>query len=84
MLRARLAASGDLDAAAQAARAIDGVVHAAGADGVIELLAVEASPLLPRLLATVADAGAVVKGVEVDEPDLEAVFLHLTGKALRD
>ena len=25
-----------------------------------------------------------VKAVQVDEPDLEAVFLHLTGKALRD
>jgi hypothetical protein len=25
-----------------------------------------------------------VTGVEVVEPDLEAVFLHLTGKALRD
>ena len=24
------------------------------------------------------------RSVEVDEPDLEAVFLHLTGKALRD
>jgi ABC-2 type transport system ATP-binding protein len=35
-------------------------------------------------LATVAEAGGVVKGVDVVEPDLEAVFLHLTGKALRD
>jgi hypothetical protein len=25
-----------------------------------------------------------VTGVEVREPNLEAVFLHLTGKALRD
>ena len=25
-----------------------------------------------------------VRSVEVVEPDLEAVFLHLTGKALRD
>ncbi len=29
-------------------------------------------------------AGAVIRSVEVVEPDLEAVFLHLTGKALRD
>ena len=26
----------------------------------------------------------VISSVEVIEPDLEAVFLHLTGKALRD
>ncbi len=31
-----------------------------------------------------AAAGAAVKSVEVTEPDLEAVFLHLTGRALRD
>ena len=30
------------------------------------------------------EAGVGVAGVEVTEPDLEAVFLHLTGKALRD
>ena len=28
--------------------------------------------------------GAIVRSVEVAEPDLEAVFLHLTGRALRD
>ena len=28
--------------------------------------------------------GASVRSVEVTEPNLEAVFLHLTGKALRD
>ena len=44
----------------------------------------EARHLLPRILETAAGAGAVVRSVEVVEPDLEAVFLHLTGKALRD
>ena len=32
----------------------------------------------------VAEVGAVTTGVEVREPDLEDVFLHLTGAALRD
>jgi ABC-2 type transport system ATP-binding protein len=40
--------------------------------------------MLPRLLEVAAGAGAVVNSVEVVEPDLEAAFLHLTGKALRD
>ena len=36
-------------------------------------------------LIELADASGVeVSSVEVIEPDLEAVFLHLTGKALRD
>jgi hypothetical protein len=32
----------------------------------------------------VSATGATVTGVAVSEPNLEAVFLHLTGKALRD
>jgi hypothetical protein len=33
---------------------------------------------------TVTSDGGTVSSVEVQEPDLEAVFLSLTGKALRD
>ena len=82
--RIRLPAAGDLPAAAAAAGRLEGIVGTAVTDGGIDLLAIEARGLLPQLLATVADAGAIVKGVDVIEPDLEAVFLHLTGKALRD
>jgi ABC-2 type transport system ATP-binding protein len=82
--RIRLPATGDLAAAGEAASHLDGVIQTAVGDGEIGLLVVEARALLPRLLATVAEAGGVVKGVDVVEPDLEAVFLHLTGKALRD
>ena len=39
---------------------------------------------LPAILTDAAAAGASIKSVEVTEPDLEAVFLHLTGRALRD
>jgi ABC-2 type transport system ATP-binding protein len=43
-----------------------------------------ASSLLPEVLARVAAGGAAITSVAVIEPNLEAVFLHLTGKALRD
>jgi hypothetical protein len=36
------------------------------------------------VLSWVRQAKAIVRSVEVAEPDLEAVFLHLTGRALRD
>jgi ABC-2 type transport system ATP-binding protein len=39
---------------------------------------------LPEILAGATAAGTAVRSVEVTEPDLEAVFLHLTGRALRD
>ena len=48
------------------------------------LIVDDARTLLPELLRAATDAGAAVRGVDVDQPDLEAVFLHLTGKALRD
>jgi ABC-2 type transport system ATP-binding protein len=82
--RVSLAASGNLDEAATAALALDGVESASAGDGHIEVVATDAGALLPTLLASVADSGAHVSGVELTEPNLEAVFLHLTGKALRE
>lgn len=82
--KVRVEAGGSLEAAAGAARAIDGVIQASVEDHAIGLLADDASAILPELLGSMTAAGAVISGVEVDEPNLEAVFLHLTGKALRD
>jgi ABC-2 type transport system ATP-binding protein len=82
--RVTLAGIGDLGAAAAAAAALAAVHSAAAADGAIELVLDNARGLLPELLAAVAAAGVAVNSVEVHEPNLEAVFLHLTGKALRD
>lgn len=53
-------------------------------EGRIELIVAGASRLLPRILEIATGAGALLTGVEVVEPDLEAVFLKMTGKALRD
>jgi ABC-2 type transport system ATP-binding protein len=39
---------------------------------------------LPFILHLAEEAGISIESVEVREPDLEAVFLHLTGRALRD
>jgi ABC-2 type transport system ATP-binding protein len=80
----RLTATGDLEAAAAATGGLDGVDSVAQKDGELELLVADARGMLPVLLAAVSATGAAVKGVDVVEPDLEAVFLHLTGKALRD
>ena len=76
--------TGDLDAAAEAARGVAGVSDASRSDGKIDVLADDASALLPELLARIGEAGGSITGVDVIEPNLEAVFLHLTGKALRD
>ena len=82
--RVNMAASGDLPAASEALRAIERVEAATFGDGAIEVTAEGARTLLPEIIRVVAAAGASISSVTVTEPDLEAVFLHLTGKALRD
>ena len=50
----------------------------------MHLLAAEGRRVLPAVLELAERNGAAVSSVEVIEPDLEAVFLHLTGTALRE
>jgi linearmycin/streptolysin S transport system ATP-binding protein len=82
--RVVLTATGDLDRAAAACQALEGVDEATREEQGIGLIVRDARRLLPRILETAAESGAMVSGVELVEPNLEAVFLHLTGKALRD
>jgi ABC-2 type transport system ATP-binding protein len=79
-----LVAVGDLPAAAAALAAVEGVTSATVAEDAIVVTAHGARTLLPAIITTAASAGASLRSVEVTEPDLEAVFLHLTGRALRD
>ena len=82
--RVRLSADGNLDALATSLAGVEGVEQVSTGDGVIELTVRDARQVLPRVFAGATASGAAVTGVDVVEPDLEAVFLHLTGKALRD
>jgi len=82
--RVAISATGNLAQAADAVRRIEGITEASASDHHIEILATNVSGLLPELLAGVTSSGASITGVEIREPNLEAVFLHLTGKALRD
>ncbi len=52
--------------------------------GVIIVSAKRGRRALPQLIQIAMEAGIEIQSVEVREPDLEAVFLHLTGRALRD
>jgi ABC-2 type transport system ATP-binding protein len=82
--RITLGASGSLADAARAARAVDGVEGVTVHEGGMDVLVTDARTHLPGILEAVSAAGAAIRSAEVTEPDLEAVFLHLTGKALRD
>jgi ABC-2 type transport system ATP-binding protein len=52
--------------------------------GLIIVNAMRGRKALPFILHLADEAGIEIQSVEVREPDLEAVFLHLTGRALRD
>jgi ABC-2 type transport system ATP-binding protein len=82
--RVRLAVSGDADAAAAALRRIPTVRQATVHSDGIDVLDNDARTALPHILDAVTGAGVTIRSVVVEEPDLEAVFLHLTGKSLRD
>ncbi len=80
----QLGATGDLVAGARAIGEIHAVRETSVREDGIDLIVDQARNVLPDILAKTAAAGVSVRSVEVKEPDLEAVFLHLTGKALRD
>jgi linearmycin/streptolysin S transport system ATP-binding protein len=82
--RVRLSATGNLAAAAAALGSMPWVHEASSTDDGIDLVLDDARGNLPAILSDAAQAGAHIKSVAVTEPDLEAVFLHLTGRALRD
>jgi ABC-2 type transport system ATP-binding protein len=52
-------------------------------DGVI-LSVTDATASLPAIMQRVAAAGITLRSIDIREPNLEAVFLHLTGRALRN
>ena len=82
--RIDLVASGDLERLADACRGVAGVDNAAAADHQVHLLANDGRSVLPAVLEAAERAGVAVNSVEVVEADLEAVFMHLTGTALRE
>jgi ABC-2 type transport system ATP-binding protein len=53
------------------------------ADG-LDILAADLAPILPKLLTTCAGFGVEPTALDLDQPTLERVFLHLTGRGLRD
>lgn len=75
---------GDIDSARRRIESLPQVngVSRVGDDSLL-LTAQDGRSLLPVLLGALAGEAAITS-FDVDEPDLEATFLHLTGNSLRD
>jgi ABC-2 type transport system ATP-binding protein len=71
---------------------VEGVTQASKVDGEappvgtgkVAVLVDDSNLVLPRLFEATTGLGARIISVDIKEPNLETVFLHLTGKALRD
>ncbi|MCB9009350.1 MAG: ABC transporter ATP-binding protein [Ardenticatenaceae bacterium] len=63
---------------------LDGVHQVDGEGENVIVQAEDANAVLPSILQTVTAHGRSTRRLEIQEPNLEAVFLHLTGRALRD
>lgn len=58
--------------------------HDQEAETRVVVLAKRGRRALPDVIRITTEAGVTVTSVEVKEPDLESLFLHLTGRALRE
>jgi ABC-2 type transport system ATP-binding protein len=61
-----------------------GVIQATTTNSSIVLITPDATALLPAVMGAAAQQEATIRSIDIQEPNLEAVFLHLTGRALRD
>ncbi|MFC7360938.1 ABC transporter ATP-binding protein [Nocardioides astragali] len=80
----RLGGSGDLVGAAEELRQIPGVERVDAERRSATLTVKDAPALVAQVVGTAAARGVTLSDVEISRPDLESVFLHLTGKGLRD
>jgi ABC-2 type transport system ATP-binding protein len=62
----------------------EGVAKIDSLDGKVTALVDDSNRVLPRLFDAASKAGVRITSVDIQEPNLETVFLHLTGRALRD
>lgn len=69
---------------AEALRALPGVSLAETGDQVVSVVTPSAEEILPAVVARSSELGIKIRSLEIREPNLETVFLHLTGRALRD
>ncbi len=65
-------------------RGLKGVKRADVTDHTVTVIVPEAEEILAPVVTKANELGIKIHSVDMREPNLEAVFLHLTGRALRD
>ena len=78
---------GENDNAEALAKSLDGmkdVLESSAGDHQVSVIAHEAEDVLAAVVTKANERGIRIRSIDIREPNLEAVFLHLTGRALRD
>jgi ABC-2 type transport system ATP-binding protein len=83
-LRLHLGDDDDAEKTAVSLGNLKDVIQASARDHEVVLIVPEVEEALPPVITRTNELGVHVRSVEMQEPNLEAVFLHLTGRALRD
>lgn len=68
----------------QALRDLPEIQQVKPENGSLRLLVTDGNACLPEIIATAIAQQVRILNVSIQEPNLEAVFLHLTGRGLRD
>jgi len=73
-----------LERAERIVSALEGVVSTSVENSQLHVIADRGANRLPTMLSALLNAGTATESVRVVEPNLEDVFLRMTGRALRD
>ena len=68
----------------QVLRALPGTIRVSAADHEVVMIVPEAEEALAPAVTRANELGIKIRSINMEEPNLEAVFLQLTGRALRD
>ena len=60
------------------------ILEANATDHEVSIITHEAEDILASVVSKANERGIKIRSIDIREPNLEAVFLHLTGRALRD
>jgi ABC-2 type transport system ATP-binding protein len=82
--RVDVSVTGDVAAFADACAALPGALGVDRRAGGVVVRVADGAAALAGIVSAAGHTGTAIAGIELTEPDLEDVFLALTGKALRD
>jgi ABC-2 type transport system ATP-binding protein len=83
-LRLHFSEGDEVDGLVSALEGLPEAIKVSTTDHELLVIVPDAEGALPAVISKANENGVRVRSIDIEEPNLEAVFLHLTGRALRD